>query len=142
MNTENRKVKVVLDTNVFISGLNFPGNERKILILFLKEQIEVYISDFIVEEIKGILRVKFQWQTAAINGVSNKIKGRAIIVRPKTGVSVIKAKDSDNRILECAMVAQVDYIVSGDTKHIQPLKQFQSIPILSPSDFLSQIVNI
>jgi predicted nucleic acid-binding protein len=42
----------------------------------------------------------------------------------------------DEMILECAVAAEVDVIVSGDKKHLLPLRQFRGIPILSPADFL------
>lgn len=61
------------------------------------------------------------------------------LVKPKVQISLIKEKDSDNRILECALEAKADYIISGDTKHLQPLKKFQGIPILSPARFLATI---
>ncbi len=50
--------------------------------------------------------------------------------------SIIKAKDSDNRILECAVSGKADFLVSGDTKHITPLKQYMDITILKPAEFL------
>ena len=61
----------------------------------------------------------------------------AIIVQPKRKISVIKTIEADNRILECAIEANADYIVTGDHKHLQPLKEFQGITILSPAQFLA-----
>ena len=48
MKTGAEKIKVVLDTNVLVSGLNFEGNENRILILFYRRVIEVYFSSFIL----------------------------------------------------------------------------------------------
>jgi len=45
----------------------------------------------------------------------------------------------DEMILECALAAEADYIVSGDKRHLLPLRQFRGIPIVSPSDFLRRI---
>ncbi len=50
--------------------------------------------------------------------------------------------DVDNRILECAIEGKADYIISGDKHHILPLKKFQKIRILSPSQFLKSIEKI
>jgi predicted nucleic acid-binding protein len=57
-------------------------------------------------------------------------------VHPKNKVSVIKEKDDDNRILECAIEGRVQYLISGDRKHLFPLKEYQKIKILSPGEFL------
>jgi predicted nucleic acid-binding protein len=45
-------------------------------------------------------------------------------------------------VLECALAAEADYIVSGGKKHLLPLRQFRDTPIVSPSDFLRRLVAI
>jgi len=139
MNTENKKLKVVIDTNVFISGLNFIKNESEILYLFKKGDIDVYISLFILAEIERILREKFNWKENKIRKVLNIIKEKAFLVTPKIKISVIKEKDDDNRILECAVEAKTDFIISGDKKHLLPLKEFRGIKIVNSKDFLEKI---
>lgn len=57
-------------------------------------------------------------------------------VFPKVKVSIIKSKDDDNRILECALESKADYIISGDKRHILPLKELEGIKIVSVSEFL------
>ena len=136
MLTGNKKPKVVIDTNVFISGLNFVGKPSEVLELFIKGEIEVYISPFILRELERILREKFDWNETTIKKVLNKIKQKAIIVRPKTKISIIKTKKDDNRILECALEGKVKYLISGDERHLLPLKNFRGIKILPPSEFL------
>lgn len=138
MNIERRKEKpkVVLDTNVIISGLNFRGSPRKILDLIRKGQIELYISFFILEEVRGVLKEKFDWDEERIQTAIGKLK--TALVKPKNNVSVIKKDEDDNRILECAVEGKVQYVVSGDRKHILPLKEYQGIKILSPAEFLKK----
>ena len=48
-------MRVVLDTNVIISALNFPGNERLVLELALRGRFEFYLSRFILEAAAGVL---------------------------------------------------------------------------------------
>jgi predicted nucleic acid-binding protein len=50
-------------------------------------------------------------------------------------LSVVERDKSDDRILECALEAKADYIISGDS-HLLSLKEYQGIRILSPADFL------
>jgi len=51
---------------------------------------------------------------------------------------VVLDTDADNRILECAVQEKVDYLVTGDAKHLQPLKEYKGIKVLSPADFLKK----
>ena len=135
---ENKKSKVVIDTNVFISGLNFAGKPNEVLELFIKGEIEVYISPFILKELERILRKKFEWNEKQLQKILDKIKKKAVIVQAETKISIIKAKEDDNRILECGVDGKVQYIISGDKRHILPLKNFRGIKILSPSEFLGR----
>ena len=54
-------MRVVLDTNVIVSGLNFPGNERLVLELALRGRFELCLPPFILGEIAGVLGPKFGW---------------------------------------------------------------------------------
>ena len=47
----------------------------------------------------------------------------------------------DDMVLECALAAEADFIVSGDKRHLLPLKKFRGIPILSPAAFLSRLTD-
>ncbi|MBN2015906.1 putative toxin-antitoxin system toxin component, PIN family [Candidatus Dojkabacteria bacterium] len=136
MPSGSRKLRVVIDTNVFISGLNFAGKPGKVLDLFIKDELEVLVSPFILSELERILRNKFEWKDERVIRVLNLITAKSIEVRPRNSLSVIKGKDADNRILECAVEGKADYIISGDRRHILPLKEYSGIEILSPDDFL------
>ncbi|MDK2895976.1 MAG: uncharacterized protein PWP04_96 [Candidatus Atribacteria bacterium] len=133
--TEN-KTKVVIDTNVFISAFAFGGNALEIIRLFLKDDIEVYISPFIFEEVIRILREKFFWEEPKTEKLLALIRPKANEVYPKVKVSIIKSKDDDNRILECALESKADYIISGDRRHILPLKELEGIKTISVREFL------
>jgi putative PIN family toxin of toxin-antitoxin system len=108
MPIESKKPRVVIDTNVFISGLNFAGKPSEMLELLIKGNIEVFISPFILSEIERILKEGFEWSEGNIHRVLNRIKRQTILVHPKLKVTVIKEKDDDNRILECAIEGKVN----------------------------------
>jgi putative PIN family toxin of toxin-antitoxin system len=139
MPTEDRRPKVVIDTNVFVSGLNFAGRPSEILELLMKGEIEGFISSFILTELERILRERFEWKAEQLHRVLNRIKTKTILVHPKIRISVIKEKDDDNRILECAVEAKVEYLVSGDRKHLLPLRDYQGVKILSSAEFMHTV---
>ncbi len=130
------KPKVVLDTNIFISAILFKGEPGKIIDLAIKEAIEVYISEPILKEIEQVLVKKFKQSIFVSRTIIDEIKDYAVVVRPKIKLNIIKADPPDNRILECAQEAKVDYIVSGDKKHVLSLKKFKTILTLTATEFL------
>jgi putative PIN family toxin of toxin-antitoxin system len=137
MPAESRsKPKVVIDTNIFVSGLTFKGKPREVLDLVWRGDIEAYISLFILRELEETLRKDFSWDRDQSKNTIEKIRAKAILVHPKNKVSVIKEKDDDNRILECAIEGRAQYLISGDRKHLLPVKEYQGIKILSPTEFL------
>ena len=133
------KPKVVIDTNVFVSGLNFRGKPRRVLDLIWEGEIEVYISSFIFKELEDTLEEDFDWSKKEVKDTIERIKTKTIQVQPGVKISVIKGKDDDNRILECAVEGKAQYIVSGDEHHILPLKEYKGIKILSLAEFLRLI---
>jgi putative PIN family toxin of toxin-antitoxin system len=136
------KPRVVIDTNVIVSGLTFKGQPREVLELAWKGEIEVYISPFILRELTSTLKKDFGWSNDQIKDTIQRIKAKTCSIRPKVKVSVVKEKDDDNRILECAIEGNAQYLISGDKKHLLPLKQHRGIKILSPAQFLMLFTNV
>jgi uncharacterized protein len=54
-------------------------------------------------------------------------------------MSALRLRVYETMILECALAGEVDFIVTGDRKHLLPLRQFRDIPIVSPADFLRRL---
>jgi putative PIN family toxin of toxin-antitoxin system len=130
------KPKVVIDTHVFVSGLTFKGKPREVLDLIWRGDIEACISSFIFKELEETLKKNFSWDRDQIKHTIEKIKAKTFLIQPKNKVSVIKENDDDNRILECAIEGRVQFLISGDRKHLLPLEEYQGIKILSPAEFL------
>jgi predicted nucleic acid-binding protein len=63
----------------------------------------------------------------------------AVLVFPVERASGATPDPHDEMILECALAAEAEMIVSGDKKHLLALRNFRDIPILSPSDFLRSL---
>ncbi|PIV40830.1 MAG: putative toxin-antitoxin system toxin component, PIN family [Nitrospirae bacterium CG02_land_8_20_14_3_00_44_33] len=129
-------MKVVFDTNVIISSLIFDGTPRRLLDLARHGRFQLILSEFILKETSNVLAKKFGWEENPIGAAIIKLSSIAEIIEPDVSINVIKNADSDNRILECGVAANADIIVSGDTKHILPLKNYHGINIISPIEFL------
>jgi putative PIN family toxin of toxin-antitoxin system len=99
---------------------------------------EVYLSEFILEELARNLRKKARLSASDIQNVLTLLRNRATMIEPHTHLDVIKRKDSDNRILECAIDAKADVLVTGNFHDLLPLREFRGVKILTPRDFLAR----
>ena len=130
-------MRIVLDTNVLISALTFPGSRPDhVLSRIRRREIELFISPFILSELDRVLREKFRFSTKEADARVRAIRAIAHLVQPTERASVITAKDDDNRILECALAAQAEFLVTGDKEHLLPLESYRNTRIVTPSQFL------
>jgi putative PIN family toxin of toxin-antitoxin system len=134
-------LKVVLATNVIVSGLNFPtSNPAKILLLVASGEIANLTSIHILNETKRILVDKFCWTLEEADAAEFWLNTFSPSVNPKNRIAVI-ADDPDNRILECAIEGQADFIISGD-HHLTDLENYQGIKIVNPATFLALMTRL
>ena len=127
---------VVADTNVLISGAFWKGNESRLLKLCKIGEVTNVISPEIVREFEYVVsRSKFGLTKDEVNSALELVISLSVLVHPRTKINVVTDDPDDNRILECAMDGEADYIVSGDI-HLTKLKEYQGIKILNASEFL------
>ena len=129
-------MRVVLDTNVIISGLNFRGNERLVLELARRRRFELYLSTFILRETAGVLARKFGWSEERSTQVLRMLQRAAVVVEPQRILTVIESNQADNQILSCALEASADYLITGDRRHLLPLETYRNVQIISAPQFL------
>jgi uncharacterized protein len=128
-------LRVVFDTNVFISALISPGSKAEEAYLpAIERKVELYTSLAILAETAGKLKDKFQWEDDKIVAAVKHISSSSTVLKPKVKLQVL-ADAPDNRILECAKEAGVHIIVTGD-KHLLGLKEFEGIGITRIGGFL------
>jgi len=133
-------VKVVFDTNVVASASFWRGAPFDCLAAWAQGRCEAVVSPALLAEYHEIMeelrldypdRVPAEWV--------NALTDAATLVFPTDRATGATADPDDEMILECALAAEADYIVSGDKKHLLALRQFRGIPIISPSDFLRRL---
>lgn len=133
-------LRVVADTNIYISALHFGGAPERLLRLAEAGNIQLVISDAILAEVGKVLRSdKFAWPEAEIDKALRQLTRITERVKPTHTLDIIQADPSDNRILECAEAGRADYIVTGDRKHILPLGKHGSTEIVTLTRFLEGI---
>ena len=128
-------MKVVLDTNVHISAAILGRVCEEIIQTCRFSDLEVLISKEIIGELSDRLSQKFLWQDEQIDVFLESITEFSEVIKVDEDINYIKDDPDDNKILECAVSANCDFIVSGD-RHLLILKSYKGIKILSPADFL------
>lgn len=131
-------LNAVFDTNVYVSAFTSPGGKAEdAYLLALRGKINLYASPAILAELAGKLREKFLWDDEHIVRVLRHISRSATVIKPKIKINILE-DDPDNRVLECALDAKADLIVTGD-RHLLRLKEYEGIGITRIADFLYTI---
>ena len=133
--------RLVLDTNTYISGFLWEGNEAELIRKIESGKAFSFISKEILEEIDEVLRRdKFVEVLKVANTTADEILSKmaslsTIVIGPKLEENVVKEDKKDDKFIECALNAKSDIIVSGDD-HLLKLKEYKNIKIMTTSDVL------
>lgn len=133
-------LRVVLDTNVLLSGIAFPGSiPGRIVSAWRLGAIEVVLSDFILAELRRVLprlAHRHGLSAAEIDDLADILSIQAEIIEPcaPDAESLRDANDLPvlGTLLAALQAGQVDYLITGD-KDLLVLSDTH--PILSPADF-------
>jgi len=131
--------KIVLDTNVLVSGVIASGYSASIVDAIRKEELQLVTSAHMLEEFSGVIsrrHIARKYPLAAEKAESllDFLRAFAIIVLGNPEDVQISADRDDDYVLACAVEGQVEYIISGDP-HLLDLKSHKGIPILTPREF-------
>ncbi len=129
--------RATADSNIWVSGLNWYGKPHELLNLARDGTIELAISDAILDEFSRILHDKLEWSDDRLNSMRAEVGAFTKRVSSTETLDVVKADPDDNRILECAVAAGSDEIVTGDA-HLLQLGAYRGIKIMKVADFLGQ----
>ena len=129
-------LKVVIDTNVFISSF-FGGVPREIINLWKNGEVVLCLSQEIIEEYLEVLNRLGLTEKNEIENLTRLFaEGYNAIFTAKTpNIEVVKDDPDDNKFLECAVALDSKIIISGD-KHLRQIKKYVDIEILSPREFI------
>jgi putative PIN family toxin of toxin-antitoxin system len=132
--------RVVIDTNVVLSGLLFGGVPGNFIPLWRSGHIRPLASSEIIDEYLRVLAYpKFELSEEEINYLlCREILPYFEIVTVKRGRVIVKEDPSDDMFIRCAVAGKAEIIISGD-RHLLALKSYGKIKILTPSEFLKQL---
>lgn len=131
-------IKVIIDANVFISGLLFGGNPDRILKMWSENNFILCISPQLQAEIINILHNKFKVHEDFSNRFLSGLNEHSQKYIPHSKVKVVRDA-RDNYLLELAEESQADFLITGD-KDLLTLKEYKLTKIISPIEFLQKLI--
>jgi uncharacterized protein len=139
-----QKLRAVVDTNLFISGLFGKDTLSATLQdLWVNREFELATSIEILREVSRVLqypriRERFHPKDESIRRFFRLIFRKAIITKDLYKIDRITDDPSDHIFLACALEAKADFIVSRDP-HLRNLKQFHGIKIVNVKEFVEKV---
>ncbi|MFT5129790.1 MAG: putative PIN family toxin of toxin-antitoxin system [Rhodothermales bacterium] len=130
-------MKVVCNTNVLVSGILFGGHCRSIIRLVSEGRTQGYTSAPLIHELEEVLiRPKFRLVSEQVAAILEVVRESFATVIPTEAISVVTDDPDDDAVIEAAVAAGAEIIISGDD-HLLSLGRFQNIEILSPATFIA-----
>lgn len=128
-------MKLVFDTNIYISAFVITGSlAEKAILKVIRENYRLFISKEIVDEVLSVLSKKFDYNKEMLSRTAIFLSEIAELIKTHDKVYILN-DEVDNRIIECAVSAEADIIVSGD-KELLSLKEYKGIKIMTLREFL------
>lgn len=134
------KPNVVFDTNILISAIGWQGSPFRCLELARNGIISAATCDELLQELRRILQSKLYFSDEQITNSIADLLTFLSLVKISHTIQEIASDPTDNIVLECAVTAQATHIITGDSRHLLPLKQYQGIRIMTAAEFLFSVL--
>ena len=132
---------VVFDTNILFSAVGWQGNPYHCVELARSGDIVGATCREILDELAEKLELKLNFSTEMVTDTITDFLTFLRLVAISGELKFISADPDDDAILECGLVAQADYIVSGDRRHLLPIGSYEGVAIVTAADFLTIIAD-
>lgn len=129
-------MKIVIDTNIYISAIFWGGKPREVVDLGRTGEILIFTSSAIENEIAEKLGNKFKLKEDEVKNILMDFSNFTIPAAVSLHIEAVAEDPEDNKFIECALTCKADYIVSGD-RHLLNLKEYAGIKILKASEFIA-----
>ena len=135
-------MKIVIDTNVFISGVFFTGPPYRILKAWRNSEIQILISEEIIEEYRRVGEVlSKQFADIEFGPILQLFTINAELIQPRKLTAQVCEDPDDDKFLECAISGNSNLIVSGD-KNLLKISGYKKIEVIRPRNFVDNYLKI
>jgi len=130
-------VRIILDTNVVISGIFFAGPPYQILKAWREGKLHLLISEEILAEYRRVGEtLALQFPSIDLLPILDMLRANAEVISVKYLSEPVCDDPDDDKFLACALAGECKLIVSGD-KHLLKVSGFRSIKVLKPREFVN-----
>lgn len=129
---------VVYDTNILISGMVWGGTPYDCIKLAITDRVEGVTCAEIIDEFAEKLTTKLEYSELRTSRIVTRLLSFLRMVKITNKLEGIIRDPDDDKVIECAVVGGATHIVTGDKKHLLPLKDYQGIHIVTAANFLRQ----
>lgn len=128
-------MRVVIDTNVLISGIFFGGIPSRIIMSWRDGHMSIVATDDIYNEYVRVLKkLRRQYKTIDIEPIQELIKANAAFVTPYILEEQLCDDVHDDKFIAAALGGNASVIISGD-KHLLNISGYKNIIVMKPKDF-------
>jgi putative PIN family toxin of toxin-antitoxin system len=137
-------LRLVLDTNLLVSGLIGTGLPRRLIDGAKVGEFELCTSEVLLAEPLEVLsRDKFATRLSQAGltpeGVVDDLRRLAVVVSPSDVPKVVLTDPDDDHVIAAAITGQADLIASGDKRDLLPISSFQGIPIITAREVVERL---
>lgn len=128
---------VVLDTNVYVSGLGWSGPPDECVELVLSGAVAGYTSEELLSELQRVLEYdRLPFTPAEIETYYGAVRDGTEIVEPTEEHDAAIDDPDDNKVIDCAVAADAEYIITGNVDHFPD--SYRGIDIVTPGEYIRE----
>ena len=132
--------KVVIDTNVFVSGIFFSGPPYRILKAWQEGQLQIAVSEEIIDEYRRVIdALSAKFEHIDLDSIVELLLIEAELVPSYSFEKPVCEDSDDDKFIACAIASKSKYIISGD-KHLLKIGTFLDTTIVTPRHFLDNFL--
>ena len=137
-------MRIVLDTNLLVSGVIAAGLPRRLVDGAKAGEFELCTSEVLLTELLDVLsREKFAARLSQAGltpeGIVDDLRRLAVAVTPTDVPRVVLTDPDDDHVIAAAVAGQADFIASGDRRDLLPLGNFEGIPIITAREAVERL---
>lgn len=136
-------LRALCDTNVLVSAFIAGGPPSRVVESAIEGRIELVLADPVLDGLQRVLTVKLSFEPDRVREINALLLDIAVarIDAPTDQVEAITRDPDDDVVLACGVNADVHILVSGDRRHMLPIREHRGIRIMSPQALLAELAN-
>jgi putative PIN family toxin of toxin-antitoxin system len=132
--------RALCDTNVLVSAFIAGGPPSRIIEAAIDGRIELVLADPVIDELERVLTLKLGFEPERLHEIAALLSDISLarVAAPTVPVEAVTGDPDDDVVLACAVTAGVEVIVSGDRRHMLPMREYRDIRIITPQALLAE----